>query len=114
MTAVESAETIDADASGIVLVHQFLHGDVHDGRFPDIRPAGLDDLLGCFDPAVGEPAGSLLVGLGVGGGQFRKVQFGDQQRARGGILAQGTFLIVTSNPTRTSPVSWPSNSPCRS
>ncbi|NIP97477.1 MAG: DUF1592 domain-containing protein, partial [Akkermansiaceae bacterium] len=41
---------------------------------------------------------------GVGGGQFRKVSFGDGMQARGGILGQGTFLIVTSNPTRTSPV----------
>ncbi len=41
---------------------------------------------------------------GVGGREFRKVEFGEGHRARGGILAQGTFLIVTSNPTRTSPV----------
>lgn len=40
---------------------------------------------------------------GVKGEEFRKVQFQEQDH-RGGILAQGTFLIVTSNPTRTSPV----------
>jgi hypothetical protein len=41
---------------------------------------------------------------GVGGREFRKVEFDGQTRGRGGILGQGTFLIVTSNPTRTSPV----------
>ncbi len=41
---------------------------------------------------------------GVKGRTHRRVEFGEAQRARGGILAQGTFLIVTSQPTRTSPV----------
>lgn len=40
----------------------------------------------------------------VRGGEFRRVEFDDRDVARGGILTQGTFLIVTSNPTRTSPV----------
>ncbi|MFO1450182.1 MAG: DUF1592 domain-containing protein [Opitutaceae bacterium] len=39
----------------------------------------------------------------VTGPQFRKVQL-PEGSPRGGILTQGTFLAVTSNPTRTSPV----------
>lgn len=41
---------------------------------------------------------------GVKGGQFRKVEFDQSAKGRGGILGQGTFLIVTSQSTRTSPV----------
>lgn len=41
---------------------------------------------------------------GVKGDTYRRVEFGEEQQARGGILTQGTFLIVTSQPTRTSPV----------
>jgi len=40
---------------------------------------------------------------GVEGYQMRKVDLGGNAR-RGGILKQGTFQVVTSNPTRTSPV----------
>jgi len=40
---------------------------------------------------------------GVDGREMRKVELTDQQH-RGGILRQGNFLVVTSNPTRTSPV----------
>jgi len=40
---------------------------------------------------------------GVEGRDMRKVDVTDQQH-RGGILRQGNFLIVTSNPARTSPV----------
>ena len=40
----------------------------------------------------------------IQGKQFRKVEFGEELRSRGGILTQGTFLLVTSQPTRTSPV----------
>ena len=39
---------------------------------------------------------------GVDGGYFRRVPLGDS--ARGGILTQGSVLMVTSYPTRTSPV----------
>ncbi len=39
---------------------------------------------------------------GVKGDQFRKVKLPD--RNRGGVLTQGSVLLVTSNPTRTSPV----------
>lgn len=41
---------------------------------------------------------------GVKGEQFRKVEFDKNVKGRGGILGQGTFLIVTSQSTRTSPV----------
>ena len=41
---------------------------------------------------------------GVKGRAHRRVEFGEDLWARGGILTQGTFLIVTSQPTRTSPV----------
>src|SRR5262249_46794551 len=40
---------------------------------------------------------------GVTGAQMRKVPL-PADSPRGGILTQGTFLIVTSNPDRTSPV----------
>ncbi|MGC6427776.1 MAG: DUF1592 domain-containing protein [Akkermansiaceae bacterium] len=41
---------------------------------------------------------------GVRGRDFRRVEFDDSVKGRGGLLGQGTFLIVTSNATRTSPV----------
>ena len=41
---------------------------------------------------------------GIKGGDFRKVEFEPSVKGRGGILGQGTFLIVTSQSTRTSPV----------
>ena len=41
---------------------------------------------------------------GVRGKEFRKVEFDERARGRGGLLGQGTFLIVTSQSTRTSPV----------
>lgn len=44
-----------------------------------------------------------LSGLGVEGSEMRKVSL-PKDSPRGGILTQGTTLIVTSNPTRTSPV----------
>jgi mono/diheme cytochrome c family protein len=39
---------------------------------------------------------------GVSGPQMRKVALGD--RNRGGLITMGSLLVVTSNPTRTSPV----------
>jgi Protein of unknown function (DUF1592)/Protein of unknown function (DUF1588)/Protein of unknown function (DUF1587)/Protein of unknown function (DUF1585)/Protein of unknown function (DUF1595)/Ca-dependent carbohydrate-binding module xylan-binding/Planctomycete cytochrome C len=39
---------------------------------------------------------------GVSGGEFRRVQLGDDRR--GGLITQASVLTVTSNPTRTSPV----------
>ena len=41
---------------------------------------------------------------GVKGDRYRRVEFDKEQQSRGGILTQGTFLVVTSQPTRTSPV----------
>ncbi|MFO0865799.1 MAG: DUF1592 domain-containing protein [Gemmataceae bacterium] len=41
-------------------------------------------------------------GLPIKGDEFVKVTFADKER--GGILTQASFLTVTSNPTRTSPV----------
>ena len=41
---------------------------------------------------------------GVRGNEFQKVEFDEHVKGRGGILGQGTFLIVTSQSTRTSPV----------
>jgi hypothetical protein len=40
---------------------------------------------------------------GVEGDEMRRVEL-PQESPRGGLLTQGTFLVVTSNPTRTSPV----------
>jgi len=40
---------------------------------------------------------------GVSGSEFRKISLESNPRL-GGILSQGSFLITTSNPTRTSPV----------
>jgi len=40
---------------------------------------------------------------GVEGEEFRRVDLNPESR-RGGLLTQGTFLVVTSNPSRTSPV----------
>lgn len=40
---------------------------------------------------------------GVRGEEFRRVALAPESH-RGGLLTQGTFLVVTSNPTRTSPV----------
>ena len=39
---------------------------------------------------------------GIRGGEFQQVALKDQQR--GGLISQASFLTVTSNPTRTSPV----------
>ncbi|RMH11997.1 MAG: DUF1588 domain-containing protein [Planctomycetota bacterium] len=47
---------------------------------------------------------AALYGIeGVEGDEFRRVNFGDSS-VRGGVLAMGAVLTVTSNPTRTSPV----------
>jgi hypothetical protein len=44
-----------------------------------------------------------LTDLGVSGDEFRKVTLPDGS-PRGGVLTMGSVLVVTSNPTRTSPV----------
>lgn len=40
----------------------------------------------------------------IRGSEFRRVEFDESAKGRGGLLGQGTFLIVTSQSTRTSPV----------
>lgn len=40
----------------------------------------------------------------VKGREFRKVTFDEKVLGRGGLLGQGAFLVLTSHPTRTSPV----------
>jgi mono/diheme cytochrome c family protein len=51
---------------------------------------------------VNEPLARHYGLAGVEGGAFRKVSL--QGTRRGGVLTQGSFLTITSNPTRTSPV----------
>ncbi len=41
---------------------------------------------------------------GVKGGEMRKVPLAEDNKRRAGILGHGSMLVVTSNPTRTSPV----------
>lgn len=52
---------------------------------------------------LNEPLAEFYGIGGVEGNEMRKVDLGDNVK-RGGILKQGTFQVVTSNPTRTSPV----------
>jgi hypothetical protein len=40
----------------------------------------------------------------VYGSRFRRIEFGEEDAMRGGLLRQGSILLVTSYPTRTSPV----------
>lgn len=65
------------------------------------RPSG--ELISANYTFLNERLAEFYGIKGVKGEEFRKVDLGDDGR-RGGILTQGTFLIVTSNPTRTSPV----------
>lgn len=51
---------------------------------------------------VNEPLATLYGMNGIKGNEFRRVELPDRQR--GGILTHASFLTVTSNPTRTSPV----------
>lgn len=51
---------------------------------------------------VNQPLAELYGMAGIVGDEFRRVTL--QDRNRGGILGQASFLTVTSNPTRTSPV----------
>jgi len=52
---------------------------------------------------LNEPLAKLYGIEGVKGNEMRKVTLGPDSH-RGGVLTQGTFLVITSNPTRTSPV----------
>lgn len=65
------------------------------------RPAA--ELLTAKYTFLNEPLAEWYGIDGVKGNEMRRVDLPDDAR-RGGILTQGTFLVVTSNPTRTSPV----------
>lgn len=63
------------------------------------------DFLNANYTFLNEPLASFygLEGLGVSGNEMQKVTL-PEDSVRGGILTQGTFLVTSSNPTRTSPV----------
>jgi len=65
------------------------------------RPA--TELLMADYTFLNEPLAEWYGVEGVKGGHMRKVELPEQSK-RGGILSQATFHVVTSNPTRTSPV----------
>ncbi len=65
------------------------------------RPAA--ELLTANYTFLNEPLAQWYGVGGVKGNQMRKVDLPKDSR-RGGLLSQGTFQLVTSNPTRTSPV----------
>lgn len=65
------------------------------------RPA--EELISANYSFLNERLASFYGVKGVQGENFRYVDLHEHPE-RGGILTQGTFLIVTSNPTRTSPV----------
>jgi len=61
------------------------------------------DLLVGRETFLNEPLARFYGMAGVTGKQMRLVSL-PADSPRGGLLAQGSFLVVTSNPTRTSPV----------
>lgn len=61
------------------------------------------DLLTADYTFVNEPLARFYGIEGVEGREMRRVELPDDSH-RGGVLTQGSFLVVTSNPTRTSPV----------
>jgi hypothetical protein len=61
------------------------------------------DMIDCNYTFVNEKLADLYDIEGVSGEEMRKVDL-PEDSPRGGILTQGTMLVVTSNPTRTSPV----------
>jgi hypothetical protein len=63
----------------------------------------LTDLLTTRDTYLNEPLARLYQVPGVIGAEMRKVSL-PADGPRAGILTHGSFLLVTSNPTRTSPV----------
>ncbi len=65
------------------------------------RPA--EELISASYSFLNERLAGFYQIPGVAGEDFRPVDLSGHPE-RGGILTQGTFLIVTSNPTRTSPV----------
>lgn len=68
-----------------------------DGR--DVR-----DLLDCEFTHVDARLAAFYGLPAPAGPGFQRVPLPPEQRERGGVLGQGSFLAVTSNPTRTSPV----------
>jgi hypothetical protein len=63
----------------------------------------LLDLLDCDYAFVNEKLAALYDIPGVRGHEFRRVTL-PKESPRGGVLTQASMLMVTSNPTRTSPV----------
>ena len=63
----------------------------------------LLDLLDCDYAFVNEKLAALYDIPGVRGHEFRRVNL-PKESPRGGVLTQASMLMVTSNPTRTSPV----------
>ncbi|MBW3599071.1 MAG: DUF1588 domain-containing protein, partial [Planctomycetes bacterium] len=61
------------------------------------------DLLIADYTFLNEPLADLYEIDGVEGREMRKVDLPEDSR-RGGVFTHGSFLVVTSNPTRTSPV----------
>jgi hypothetical protein len=61
------------------------------------------DLVDCNYTFLNEQLAKHYGIDGVRGEQMRRVELPEESR-RGGVLTQGAFLAVTSNPTRTSPV----------
>ncbi len=73
--------------------------------FGDVLRSGrpIGDLIDAQDVFVNERLADLYGIDGVEGDSFRRVSLNDSS-SRGGILTLGATLLVTSNPTRTSPV----------
>ena len=73
--------------------------------FAHVLRAGLPatDLLVGRQTFLNEPLAAFYGIPGVGGKQMQLVEL-PADSPRGGLLTQGSFLVVTSNPTRTSPV----------
>jgi len=64
----------------------------------------LLELLGADYTFLNEPLARVYGVEGVKGQEMRKVALPEGSLRRAGILTQGSTLLVTSNPTRTSPV----------
>jgi hypothetical protein len=64
---------------------------------------GLADLLDCNYTFLNARLAKIYGIPGITGNEMRKVEL-PQDSPRGGLLTMGSLLVVTSNPTRTSPV----------
>ncbi len=73
--------------------------------FGDVLRSGrpISDLIDSQDVFVNEQLAGLYGIAGVEGETFRRVML-ESESTRGGVLTLGATLLVTSNPTRTSPV----------